>query len=76
MPHPNDPMSETEMLALCARAAAKFDKGPRGLDRIIHREIEALVLYVVCTGGLPACRQALTAFQAVQHAVAEEEGAA
>ena len=57
-------MSGTEILAHCGRAVDKVDRyGPRGLTLVNQQEIEALTLYVVGTGGGPACRHAATSLQ-------------
>lgn len=58
MPDPT-PMTETQMLARCARAVDKIDRhGQRGTGMVTWDEIEALAAYVVATGGLTAARAA------------------
>ena len=57
-PDPNR-FTETQLLGLCGSALDKYERlGERANTVLSTDEIDALVCYVVGTGGVPACRDA------------------
>jgi len=68
--------SETEILALCGEAVDRVDRdGRRGVTLLSMQQIEALVLYVVMTGGVDACRHARDEIEGRTARLAREVGA-
>jgi hypothetical protein len=71
------PLTEDELLAGCGAALARVERyGKRAVVQITAEETEALLLYVVSTGGVAACRNAFHARQGAAVEAARAAGGA